>query len=134
MDVHAAALCAAQTTGLGVAQLEVGAGLGRGHDATAEVVDDAGGLLDQAGVGGRHALAQIEVVFQADADAIRLGIEPIPASERKRTGSVLKEGWHFIPPFVVLIYTLFSLNWTPELSALAAAGTTLVLSWFFFFL
>jgi TRAP transporter 4TM/12TM fusion protein len=70
------------------------------------------------------------VFFQADADAIRLGIEPIPASERKRTGSVLKEGWHFIPPFVVLIYTLFSLNWTPELSALAAAGTTLVLSWF----
>ena len=70
------------------------------------------------------------VFFQADADAIRLGIEPIPASERKRTGSVLSEGWHFIPPFVVLIYTLFSLNWTPELSALAAAGTTLVLSWF----
>jgi TRAP transporter 4TM/12TM fusion protein len=70
------------------------------------------------------------VFFQADADAIRLGIEPIPISERKRTGSVLKEGWHFIPPFVVLIYTLFSLNWTPELSALAAAGTTLVLSWF----
>ena len=70
------------------------------------------------------------VFFQADADAIRLGIEPIPASERKRTGSVLSEGWHFIPPFVVLIYTLFSLNWTPELSALAAAGTTLVLSRF----
>jgi TRAP transporter 4TM/12TM fusion protein len=70
------------------------------------------------------------VFFQADADAIRLGIEPIPASERKRTGLVLSEGWHFIPPFVVLIYTLFSLNWTPELSALSAAVTTLVLSWF----
>jgi len=70
------------------------------------------------------------VFFQVDADAIRLGIEPIPAVDRKRTRSVLKEGWHFIPPFVVLIYTLFSLNWTPELSALSAAGTTLVLSWF----
>lgn len=70
------------------------------------------------------------VFFQTDADAIRLGIAPIPASERRRTVSVLKEGWHFIPPFVVLIYTLFSLNWTPELSALAAAGTTLVLAWF----
>ena len=70
------------------------------------------------------------VFFQADADAIRLGIEPIPESERKRTSCVLKEGWHFIPPFVVLIYTLFSLNWTPELSALSAAGTIVVLSWF----
>ena len=70
------------------------------------------------------------VFFQVDADAIRLGIEPIPALERKRASSVLKKGWHFIPPFVVLIYTLFSLNWTPELSALTAAGTTLVLSWF----
>ena len=70
------------------------------------------------------------VFFQVDADAIRLGIEPIPALERKRASSVLKKGWHFIPPFVVLIYTLFRLNWTPELSALTAAGTTLVLSWF----
>jgi len=70
------------------------------------------------------------VFFQVDADAIRLGIDPIPALERKRASSVLKKGWHFIPPFVVLIYTLFSLNWTPELSALTAAGTTLVLSWF----
>lgn len=48
--------------------------------------------------------------------------------EIPRLGVVLKDGWHFILPFVILIGSLFWLNWRPELSALAAAGSLAVLA------
>ncbi|MDB9862668.1 TRAP transporter fused permease subunit [Litorivicinus sp.] len=70
------------------------------------------------------------VFLQSDADSVKLGIKAIPASDRKKASSVLNEGWHFIPPFAVLIFALFELNWTPELSALSAAATTVCLSSF----
>ena len=35
---------------------------------------------------------------------------------------VLAQGWHFLAPFAVLIYGLFWLNWSPEMSALAGAA------------
>ncbi len=39
---------------------------------------------------------------------------------------VLKQGWHFVIPFGVLIYSLFWLNWSPEKAALAASGVLIV--------
>ncbi len=48
--------------------------------------------------------------------------------EIPRVRDVLKDGWHFILPFVILIGTLFWLNWRPELSALSAAGALAVLA------
>ncbi|WP_370206668.1 TRAP transporter permease [Pararhodobacter marinus] len=48
--------------------------------------------------------------------------------EIPRVRDVLRDGWHFILPFVVLIGTLFWLNWRPELSALAAAGSLTLLA------
>ena len=41
-------------------------------------------------------------------------------------GKVLAQGWHFLIPFGVLIYGLFWLNWSPELSALAGAAVLMV--------
>jgi TRAP-type uncharacterized transport system fused permease subunit len=39
---------------------------------------------------------------------------------------VLRQGWHFLLPFAMLIYGLFWLNWSPELSALAASAILMV--------
>lgn len=62
----------------------------------------------------------------ADLEAARAGIRRMPASEIPSALSVLKAGWTFPLPFVVLIATLFFLNWSPELSALAAAAVIFV--------
>jgi TRAP transporter 4TM/12TM fusion protein len=44
------------------------------------------------------------------------------AEEFRRLRAVLREGWHFILPFVVLLYVLFEMNEAPELAALYAAA------------
>jgi len=59
--------------------------------------------------------------IQADLLAGRIGITRVEESRIPALAGVLKRGWHFILPFVVLIYTLFWLNWSPEASALAGA-------------
>ncbi len=43
--------------------------------------------------------------------------------EMPSSGEVLKEGWHFIIPFAVLIYTLFWMNMPPEKAAIFSAGS-----------
>ncbi|WP_127108130.1 TRAP transporter permease [Pararhodobacter zhoushanensis] len=61
-----------------------------------------------------------------DLDAGKAGIKAIPASELPRAGAVLKAGWHYFLPFVVMIYALFSLNWQPQMAVVAAIGALLV--------
>ncbi len=69
--------------------------------------------------------------IQADLLAARSGFTQVEGTPIPPIGKVLAQGWHFILPFAVLIYGLFWLNWSPEMSALAAAamliatGTTL---------
>lgn len=48
--------------------------------------------------------------------------------EMPQAGKVLKEGWHFIVPFAILIGTLFWLNWSPELAAMAGTLSLAILS------
>ena len=66
------------------------------------------------------------IFVQIDRIAARSGIRPLDASERAAYGGSLREGWHFLLPFVVLFYVLFSLQTRPELAALAAIATLLV--------
>ncbi len=63
--------------------------------------------------------------IQADLEAVRHNIAAVPRSERPQTAQV-RTGWHFLLAFVVLILTLFVLNWQPAKSALAAAATVVV--------
>ena len=63
---------------------------------------------------------------QTDLLAGRNGIARVEESRIPAIGGVLLRGWHFILPFVVLIGALFSLNWSPQLSALAG-GAVLVI-------
>jgi TRAP transporter 4TM/12TM fusion protein len=63
---------------------------------------------------------------QADLLAARSGLASIEGPEVPPLATVLKRGWHFLLPFGVLIYSLFWLNWSPELAALAASGVLIV--------
>ena len=59
---------------------------------------------------------------QADLLAARAGLAALDLQDVPPKRQVLKQGWHFLIPFGVLIYGLFWLNWSPELAALAASG------------
>ena len=61
-----------------------------------------------------------------DLDAGKAGIKAVPVSELPKAWSVLKAGWHYFLPFVVMIYALFSLNWQPQMAVVAAIGALLV--------
>ena len=63
---------------------------------------------------------------QADLLAAKSGLTSIEGPEVPPISQVLKQGWHFLLPFGVLIYSLFWLNWSPEMAALAACGILLV--------
>jgi TRAP transporter 4TM/12TM fusion protein len=64
--------------------------------------------------------------IQADLLAASVGARAIDMSAVPPLGQVLRQGWHFVLPFGVLIYGLFWLNWSPELAALAASAVLVV--------
>ncbi|EBA07778.1 TRAP transporter permease [Sagittula stellata] len=74
------------------------------------------------------ALYYFAIFFYIDLDAAERKLVLPDDVEIPSVRSVLRDGWQFIVPFVLLIYTLFWLNWRPELSALAGAASLLVLS------
>ena len=63
----------------------------------------------------------VQVDLVAARDDITAAAESLP-----KVRTVLKEGWHFIVPFAVLIFALFELNTEPEIAALYAAATIAV--------
>jgi TRAP transporter 4TM/12TM fusion protein len=64
--------------------------------------------------------------IQADLLAARAGLQAIDMEGVPPLGQVLRQGWHFILPFAVLVYGLFWLNWSPELAALGASAVLVV--------
>ena len=71
-------------------------------------------------------LYYVALFIQADLEAARRGIARVEESLIPRIAKVLVNGWPFMLPFAVLIYTLFALNWLVQLSALAASLTVIV--------
>ena len=67
------------------------------------------------------ALYYLAVFVQADLEAAKKGIAPLPKERIPPFVRVMKEGWFFIIPYAVLIYTLFTLNLPPQESAFWAA-------------
>lgn len=64
---------------------------------------------------------------QADLLAAKSGLTRVDNTEVvPPIGQVLKQGWHFLLPFGVLIYTLFWMNWSPEMAALSASAVLMV--------
>jgi len=65
--------------------------------------------------------------IQVDLEAARSDIKRLEPEEIPRLSRVLKDGWYFVIPFVVLIYALFWLNYEPENAGLAATVSALLL-------
>ena len=74
------------------------------------------------------ALYYIAAFAQADLEAARNRIAPLPEDRIPPLARVLKDGWFFPLPFVVLVLALFHWNRTPEEAALWAAGTIVAVS------
>ena len=73
-------------------------------------------------------LFYVAVFIQVDLEAARHNIPRIPEDRIPPLTQVMKEGWQFILPFVVLLVLLFRYNRTPEESALAAALSIIAVS------
>ncbi len=68
------------------------------------------------------------ILMMVDLEAIRSGIKGMPNEEIPAVGEVLKRGWHFFIPLVVVITLLFK-GYSPDLGAFWGIVSTLVLSW-----
>jgi len=73
-------------------------------------------------------LYYLALFFQVDAEAAKRGIRGEPADRLPRLLPVLKAGWYFPLPFVVLVYALVALNLRAEYCALLAAGVLIASS------
>jgi TRAP transporter 4TM/12TM fusion protein len=71
-------------------------------------------------------LYYVALFIQADLEAASRGIKRVAESLIPPLARVLANGWPFILPFAVLVYTLFELNWLVQLAAIAASLTILV--------
>lgn len=65
-------------------------------------------------------LYYVALFMQADLEAAREGIAPVPRDRIPRLLAVIAKGWAFALPFVVLIYALFWLNAEAETAAIYA--------------
>ena len=71
-------------------------------------------------------LYYVALFVLADLEAARTGITPLKEEDIPKLWPILKKGWHFPLPFIALIYALFWLNWSPEMSALLGAGVIML--------
>ena len=68
------------------------------------------------------------VMLMVDLEAVRTGLKGLPAEEIPRVRDVLRRGWHFFVPLVVVIGLLF-VGYSPDLGAFWGIVSALVLSW-----
>jgi TRAP transporter 4TM/12TM fusion protein len=73
-------------------------------------------------------LYYLAVFVQVDLEAAKNKIAPLPKDRIPAIGRVMKEGWFFMLPYVLLVYTLFSLNLPPQEAAFWAAISVAVVS------
>ncbi len=73
-------------------------------------------------------LFYLALFIQADLEAAREGLTGVDETKIPKAWAVLKMGWHFPFPFVVLIAALFWLNYEPETAALLASAVVIATS------
>ncbi|MEX2454864.1 MAG: TRAP transporter fused permease subunit [Rhodospirillaceae bacterium] len=69
----------------------------------------------------------VVLFLQVDAIARRFGLRGLPQIELPVVLTVLKSGWIFVFPLMILLYFLFWLGYQPGLAALYSAGSLVVL-------
>jgi TRAP transporter 4TM/12TM fusion protein len=65
---------------------------------------------------------------QVDAEAAKLGLHGLKREEIPGLWRVMKTGWFFLFPLLVLIYALFIINMSPGKAGLIAAGAAIVVA------
>ncbi len=70
-------------------------------------------------------LFYLALYIESDLDAAKHRFKMIPAAEIPKAWGVMRDGWIFVVPFAAMIYTMFWLNWEPELGAIAACASVL---------
>ncbi|HEX7054054.1 MAG TPA: TRAP transporter fused permease subunit [Burkholderiales bacterium] len=73
-------------------------------------------------------LYYLALFFQVDVEAAKRGIRGEPRERLPNALEVLRAGWHFPIPFVVLVYALVAWHWQAEHAALLAAAVLAALS------
>jgi TRAP transporter 4TM/12TM fusion protein len=68
------------------------------------------------------------LLAMVDLQAIRAGLEGLPPSETPRVLDVLKQGWHFFIPLVIVVGLLF-VGYSPEFGAFWGTVAAALLSW-----
>ena len=74
------------------------------------------------------ALYYLALFFQVDLEAAKRGIVGEPRAQLPELGRVLRSGWYFPVPFVVLVYLLVADNLRAEYCALIATAVLIALS------
>jgi TRAP transporter 4TM/12TM fusion protein len=77
------------------------------------------------------ALYFIVLFVVSDLEAARIGIMRIEESLIPRAAFVMRHGWHFLLPFVVMVYALFWMNVQAEEAALYSCLTLIVTTFAF---
>ena len=70
----------------------------------------------------------IFVLYMVDLEALRSGLRGLPAEEIPKVSAVLKRGWHFFLPIVIVLGLLFY-GYSPEVGAFWGTVSALLLSW-----
>src|SRR5712692_5346359 len=73
-------------------------------------------------------LYYLALFFAVDIEAAKRGIRGESAERLPQALAVLKAGWYFPLPFVVLVYALVTWNWQAEHAALLATAVLIALS------
>jgi len=76
-------------------------------------------------------LYYLALFFQVDLEAAKRGIKGEPAERLPQTLAVLKAGWYFPLPFVLLVWALVDWNWRAEYAALLSTGVLIAFSMLF---
>lgn len=71
------------------------------------------------------------VLVQADLEARKQNIPPVPSDQIPRLSHIMRQGWYFPIPFAVLIGALFWLNRSPAEAAIWAAVIVVILNLMF---
>jgi TRAP transporter 4TM/12TM fusion protein len=73
-------------------------------------------------------LYYVALFTQVDLEAAKQGLRGLPKEQLPSITSVSRTGWVFVIPLVVVVYTLFVLNFEPGKAGIAATASALLLS------
>lgn len=68
--------------------------------------------------------------YQVDCTAAKLDLKGLPKEEIPKIGKVLKDGWVFIVPFIVLLFVMGYLRWSAQTAVLYTLVSLIVVSTF----